>query len=113
MYTPITVKPRMGGAVQEGHAYDLSESGLQFELDSALRPGTPVLIEVTLPAREWPESDTAAKDRTIAAIGNIVWADESEPGPVRMAMTVTRFASEADRERLMDQLSSGRLARAA
>ena len=31
------------------HAYDLCEGGVQFELDAALKLGTPVALKVTLP----------------------------------------------------------------
>jgi hypothetical protein len=95
----------------EGHAYDISEAGLRFELDQPIDPGTPVAIEVTLACG--PRS--FAEDNRVCAMGSVVWVDddEDEPGPVRMAAAFTRFARTGDKERLLAQLQSGRLARAA
>ena len=49
------------------------------------------------------------------ATGEIAAAhdDPDEPGPVRMAAVFTRFPHAADRQRLLDHLSTGRYARAA
>lgn len=95
----------------EGHAYDVSEGGVQFELDSILPPGTPVAMELKFPGSAFEELEP--RENMVVVVGNIVWADDSEPGPVRMAVAITRFARETDRERLRKQLSRGRSARAA
>lgn len=114
MYTPITV--REGGMVEgefgEGHAYDLSEGGVQFELDRFVLPGTAVTVQITLPTggAMW---DDLGPGRSVLAFGNVIWADESEPGPVRHAVAFTTFARVGDKERLLKQLGSGRFARAA
>lgn len=95
MYTPVIV-----GGVQEttleGHGYDISEGGLQLELDRAVAPGTHIEVRVTLPGH-WTVSET---ERTIRALCSVVWVDESEPGPVRMAVEFKAFGSKGDHERL-------------
>ncbi len=114
MYTPITVRVRGDGAnLYEGHTYDISEGGLQFELDEPIAPGTPVILQVTLPAGTWENCDDLGPGRTILAEGNVVWSDTTEPGPVRTAVVFTRFAKLTDKERLMRQISGGKLRRAA
>lgn len=107
MYTPVVVR-LAGLPVGEGHAYDISEGGVRFELDAPIPPGTPVEMTITLPGRS-PETD-----RRIAVAANVVWArrDPDEPGPVQMAAAFTRFAA-ADRERLLANLNTERYARAA
>lgn len=95
----------------DGHAYDVSEGGVQFELDSILPPGTPVAMELTFPGGAFDDFEPRAN--TVVVVGNIVWADDSEPGPVRMAVAITRYARETDRERLLKNLSKGRISRAA
>lgn len=114
MYTPVTVR-RMDecGNILEGHAYDLCEGGCQFELDCGVPCGTPVLMQVTMPAGAWSECDDLGPGRTIGVYGNVVWLDESEPGPARLAIAFTRFVRAGDKERLLRQITSGRLARAA
>lgn len=105
MYTPVSVRAP-GGFEQAGHVYDVSEGGVRFELDAALPPGTPIELAVSLPG---PVAST------VEAAGHVVWTaiDPLEPGPVRMAAAFTRFASLADRVRLIERLASGRYSRAA
>src|SRR4051812_44330226 len=104
MYTSVTVSLTDNTAI-EGHSYDISEGGVQFELDEALPVGTPVAMEIKLPSRGQPQV-------CIEVLGNVIWADESEPGPVRMAAAFTAFAIPHDREVLLRHLGAGR-ARAA
>ena len=107
MYTVVSVRPLAGGDALEGHAYDVGEGGLRFELDSAIKPGAAVEITLTLPAGR-------GEAEPIQVRGNIIWADDDGvAGPVRMAAAFTAFAGTADRERLLRQLSVGRYARAA
>ena len=108
-FTPVRV--RTPGGSFEGHTYDLSESGVQFELDRAVAPGTSVMIEIELPAPISGSRDLV--DRIVGAQADIVWTDESEPGPARMAAVFTRFANEADRTRLWRALSCTGMRRAA
>ena len=95
----------------EGHAYDISEGGVRFELDRPIEPGTPVALRIDLPAA-FAERRTAR--RSAFAFANVVWLeDEDEPGPARMAAVFTRFAREGDRELLLRRLTRGRYALAA
>ncbi len=86
---------------REGHAYDISEGGVQFELDAPLTPGTPIALRLFLPA------SIGGRDASgpVEVFGNVVWCDDSEPGPVRHAAVFSRFASEEDRERLLAAIS--------
>lgn len=111
MYTRIIVRsPEENAREFHGHAYDVSEGGVRFELDEAIAPGTPVSMQIILAGDE-----RRGADQGVLVQANIVWADvdADEPGPVRMAAAFTRFARAGDRERLLNQLSSGRFARAA
>ncbi|MDX2132981.1 MAG: PilZ domain-containing protein [Planctomycetota bacterium] len=85
---------------RDGHTYDISEGGVQFELDGAITPGTPIAIRLTLPSSVAGEH----AGEEIEVFGNVVWADESEPGPVRHAAVFSRFASEAARDVLLASL---------
>ncbi len=111
MYCPVSLRPitedRFG---YEGHAYDISEGGIMFEMDRPFEPGTGVAVQITLPGDHPHELDS---DRSIYVMGNVVWVDDSEPGPVRMAIAFTRFARFGDRERLLRGLSRGMLLRRA
>lgn len=88
----------------EGHAYDISEGGIQFELDRGIDPGTPIALEITLPNSFGAEEGADGPGRAIFVLGNVVWIDDSDVGPVRLAMTFTRFARAGDKERLMERL---------
>jgi hypothetical protein len=98
---------------QFGHTYDLSEGGVQFEVDRALEPGTQVALRIDLPEALLSAAGDIGPGRAVFVFGNIVWMDDSEPGPVRMAVAFTRFARAGDRERLTRTFSSGVLRRAA
>jgi hypothetical protein len=111
-FTPVRVRTRDPvGLVRDGHTYDLSESGVQFELDEKIEPGTHVIIEIELPSPVAGSDDLV--ERIVGVEADVVWADESEPGPVRMAARFTRFESRADRERLLRAISRGVPRRAA
>ena len=99
----------------EGHCYDLSEGGIQFELDRPIDPGTPVAVQIDLPVDGTGMPAQPGFGRSIFVFANVVWTrdDEDEPGPVRMAAVFTRFAHQGDRDRLFSQFCSGRYARAA
>lgn len=106
MYTAARVTPIDGlTPTMEGHSYDLSEGGVQFELDHAIPAGSPVGIEVMLPALMGYERE---EDRSVKAFATVVWVDDSEPGPVRMAAVFRRFATAEDRARLLNHLKTGR-----
>lgn len=110
-YTAVRATPIDGASSSmEGHSYDLSEGGVQFELDRAIEPGTPIGIEVMLPALLGYEPQ---EHRSVKAFATVVWVDDSEPGPVRMAVVFRRFATEDDHRRLMQHLRTGRYRAAA
>jgi hypothetical protein len=109
-YTPIAVRPLAHEKCRlEGHAYDISEGGVRFELDRPVPAGTPVAMRIAIPT-----PDPSAR-RAVFVFGNVVWLndDPDEPGPVRMAAVFTRFPSAGDKERLLNHLATGRYARAA
>jgi len=112
MYTGIAVR-RMDEEHfrAEGHAYNLSEGGIQFELDDPIAPGTTVALRIDLPILH-PGAHAAPADvgpgRAVFVIGNVVWIDDDAPsGPFRHAVAFTRFCRLGDRERLLQQLHSG------
>jgi hypothetical protein len=112
MYTPINAR-RMDSDTFSlaGHAYDISEGGIQFELDNSIEPGTPIAMEIELPDRG--QDEDVGPGRSVFVLGNVIWLDDSEPGPVRMAMVFTRWARVGDKERLMRAISTRRFSRAA
>lgn len=112
MYTPINARLLENQEFTlEGHAYNISEGGVQFELDQPVAPGTPVALQITLPQGA-AEADLGP-GRSVFVFANVVWIDDEEPGPVRMAAVFTRFARLGDRDRLLRAMGSGRYARAA
>ena len=113
MYTPVHVRgieaPATAGEALPGHCYDISE-GHSVRTRSPPPLGTAIEIKIQLPA----SSPTQPLDeREVRVLGHVVWNDLSEPGPVRMAASFTRFANASDRDRLFRQITSGRLKRAA
>lgn len=82
-----------------GHAYDVSRSGIRFELDEALAPGTELELRVMLPSgHDHP---------TFKATGRVVRIHDDEEdrlGPVRMGLTFGSFASSLDRQTLENYL---------
>lgn len=106
MYTRVVVSPAAGAAggaaglvaacPLEGHAYNISATGVRFELDEALPLGAAVDLELFLPG----------DSRTVRASGRVVRIFESDddPGPRRMAVHFSDFASAADRARLERQI---------
>lgn len=114
MYTPVRVRLQSDEEFTlEGHAYDLSEGGVRFELDNPIEPGTPIALEVELPRNPGWAGDDPGPGRAVYMLANVVWCDTEDPGPARMAAAITRFARAGDRERLMRQLTAGRFLRAA
>jgi hypothetical protein len=120
MYTGIAVRmldqpafDNSGESGLTGHTYDLSEGGVQFELDRALEPGTAVALRIDLPDAVTQGWDGMGPGRAVFIFANVIWMDDSEPGPVRMAAVFTRFARLGDRDRLIRAFASGVLARAA
>jgi len=102
MYTHVGVSVPGVAEPLQGHSYDVSEGGVQIELDEAIAPGTMIGLEMVLPLLGTLR--LADEERIVRVIGNVVWVDDSEPGPVRLAVAFTEFCSEADRARLVQQL---------
>ncbi|MDQ7014153.1 MAG: PilZ domain-containing protein [Planctomycetota bacterium] len=116
MYSGIEVKltGEEEAAPFEGHAYDISRGGVNFELDQAIEPGTPIYLKLTLP--EWLLGlvDGSADLTSVQIKGTVVWKDDDGvPGPVRMAATFQSFGTIAERELFLRTLKSHQYAVAA
>ena len=98
MYTLVRAKP-VGEEryCWTGYIYDISASGMRFELDAALSPGTQLEFRAMLPG---------ADQTTVRALGRVVRQHDElhEPGPVRMGLTFERFAHHTDRRKLWSYL---------
>lgn len=114
MYTEVEARPLdCEEFVWQGHAYDISEGGMRFELDSPVEPGTPIALRLQLPGAQHL---LASERRPVHAFANVVWIeseDVDQGGPVRMACVFTRFVVPGDAERLRGRLHSGRYSLAA
>src|SRR5437868_12993565 len=97
MYSHVAVSVPGYEDVLEGHSYDVSIGGVQIELDEPIAPGTQVSLQLVLPYTGMIR--LADDERIVSVVGNVVWIDESEPGPVRLAIAFSKFASEADKTR--------------
>ena len=98
MYSLVRVRPAgTERYVWTGHIYDVSLSGMRFELDESLDPGTEIEVRGMLPG---------SNNIAFRAAGPVVrFHDEAqEPGPVRMGMSFSRFQSESDQSRLQDYI---------
>jgi len=107
MYSLVRVRPTGGDRyLWTGHIYDVSLSGMRFELDHALEPGTTIEVRGILPGQEHV---------TFRASGQVVRLhdDQNEPGPARMGMAFDEFHSEVDELRLADYLDGNSLKLAA
>lgn len=111
-YTPIAVRTLDKETFDlHGHAYNISEGGVMFELDRGIDPGTPVAVQITLPRSV--RGEDVGPGRSIFVMGNIVWLNDTSPGPATMAIAITSYPRAGDRERLVRALNSGQLAQAA
>ncbi len=93
MYTLVRVKPVGSDRFRwTGYIYDISSSGMRFELDAPIDPGIKLEVKAMLPGIE---------HTTIRAQGTVVRIhdDDQLPGPTRMGMTFDRFIEE-DESRL-------------
>ena len=98
MYTFVRLRPPGTRRYPwSGHIYDISESGMRFEVDQVIDPGTEVEISAMLPGRV---------HRTLHAHGRVVRVhdDENEPGPIRMALAFSGFPRAADQQELSQYL---------
>lgn len=114
MYTGVEVRPMDSESFEwKGHAYDISEGGMRFELDRPIEPGTRIAVRIQLPGAEFLR---LTERRPVYAFANVVWIEEDDldqGGPVRMACVFSRFVVPGDRERLSRRLASGRFSLAA
>ncbi len=93
----------------DGHAYDISEGGVCFELDEPIAPGTKVGVMIHLPA-----GFDVGPGRAIFANGRVVWlGDLDEPGPIQMGVVFDYFCRKGDQERLQNFLHRGVVRRSA
>lgn len=112
-YTGIAVRlPDRGTFTLQGHAYDISEGGIRFEVDEPINPGTRVSIRVDLPQAVIGCEDDIGPGRAVFVTGNVVWCDVDEARSIA-AIAITRYDRAGDKERLMRRLTSGRALRAA
>ncbi len=114
MYTGVEVRPLDSDKFQwQGHAYDISESGMRFEVDEPIDPGTQIAVRIDLPGSQ---SLAISERRPVYALADVVWVEQEDVearGPVRMACSFKRFIIPGDRQRLRDRLGSGRFSAAA
>ncbi len=104
-YTLVRVKPEGAERYRwTGHIYDISLTGMRFELDAPLPPGSEVEVRGMLPG---------AQHTTFRATGQVVRIHdqaEADGGPCRMALTFSKFQTSVDQRRLMDYLDTRGLA---
>lgn len=113
MYTTISARTYdESGFSRHGHAYDISEGGVRFELDQPIEPGTSVDVQIRLPTASIDRS-RETHNRPIYAMGTVVWCETGEPGPAKLAVAFSCFAHDSDRERLLDPLRTHGLGRVA
>lgn len=113
-YTEIGVRlEHESDFVRTGHAYDVSEGGLRFDLDEAIEPGTRVAIRIGLPMGPWDAAADAGPGRAVFATGHVVWCDVDDPMSCKLAVAITRFDRAGDKERLLKALSARGFRRAA
>ncbi|MSR44847.1 MAG: PilZ domain-containing protein [Phycisphaerales bacterium] len=101
-YTRVVIAPDTKDAPParfEGHAYDISLSGLRFELDEPLEEGEHVIVELHLPGLL----------RSIRSSARVVRLldEDGDAGPRRMAATFHAFETPTDASRLTTHLGSG------
>jgi hypothetical protein len=100
MYTLI--RARVHGSTRynwTGHIYDVSLSGVRFELDMPVEPGTQLEIRGMLPG---------AGHTTFRAVGRVVriHSDADELGPSIMGLHFESFQSPMDRHRLAQYIDA-------
>jgi hypothetical protein len=114
MYTEVEARALDAEQFEwKGHAYDVSEGGMRFELDRPIEKGKPIAVRLQLPGAQHL---AASARRPVYAFANVVWVEEddvAQGGPVRMACVFTRFVMPDDDARLRTRLRSGRYSAAA
>jgi hypothetical protein len=96
MYTLLRAKrPGQERYPWSGHLYDISMTGIRFELDEALKTGDQLQIRAMLPGTE---------HITIRVEGRVARMHENGPGPIRMGLLIERFLGPHDRRKLTGYL---------
>lgn len=99
MYTLLRAGPAGSGRYEwSGHIYDISMSGIRFELDQPLEPGTKIEVRGMLPGGAYT---------SFRATGTVVrlHSDPEETGPATMGLAFEHFNSPMDHERLSNYLT--------
>ncbi len=105
MYTLVRVRPE--GQTEycwTGYIYDISDTGMRFELDAPVDPGTRLEVRAMLPGTVHTSFDAAG------AVVRIHDDEDDLNGPVRMGMYFDRFATNTDERKLKRYLSNARQA---
>ncbi len=97
MYTLLRAKrPGDDRYRWSGHLYDVSMTGMRFELDDALKTGELIQVRAMLPGQDHV---------TVRIEGRVVRMHDDEAGPVRMGLLIERFLGPHDRAKLADYLT--------
>ena len=98
MYTLIRVRKQGHPHFDRtGHIYDISLSGMRFELDYPLDAGEIIDVKIMLPG---------SSQFTFSASGSVIRLhQEEEPGPARMGFSFHKFHSSADKHRLQQYIN--------
>lgn len=95
MYTHVRARIEgEAGFVRAGYIYDVSLSGMRFELDQALEPGTQVEARCMLPGQ--PHVMFTVTGRVVRHHD----AEETPFGPTRLGLVFESFRRSTDRLRL-------------
>ena len=117
MYTAIEARtPHAGAYGWHGHAYNISQGGVQFELDHLLEPGAPIVMRLQLPCRNAHTLRLGAPPATLTveALANVVWIEDAEdPPPYRTAAVFSRFLTPNGQALLQSHIEGGRFLEAA
>jgi len=92
----------------EGYVYDLSEGGIRFDLDTPIESGRTISMRINLPGIVG-EPD----ERAVFVTGEVVWCDVDETGDAKMAMSISKFDRDGDKQRLIRAISCSGYQRAA
>ncbi|MEM7577942.1 MAG: PilZ domain-containing protein [Planctomycetota bacterium] len=96
MYTLLRAKrPGDDKYPWAGHLYDVSMTGMRFELDEPLKTGEQIQLRAMLPGSEHV---------TIRVEGRVARMHEDGPGPARMGLLIERFLGPHDRRKLTGYL---------
>ena len=115
-YTAVAVRRRgESGPWHLGHAYDVYEGGVRFELDHAFEPGSIVEMKIDLPRSSVHEGfDADAEDGiSVGLTARVIWCEQDGSCDARLGVEVAQYADQSDRSRLIRHLTGGRFRRAA